>query len=305
MRQDELYDNINQIHDEVIQKLKIDHIAPYPNEYKLAFDALFQSLDNSLKLKSGYSPNGFHDNIARHLDLAHRTIMAFIESHNDISHIANLQYEYLTQGSRHHGERCSEMVQTMIRMGEDMSYELRKSQSRIETLNLELKEALEAITTDPLTQVSNRKGMSDDLEHFIQAGEKQSLPFVLMMFDADNFKLLNDRFGHLAGDKVLVYLAQTIRSMIRNTDRVYRYGGEEFAVVLNRCDPEQAFEIADKIRSKIEQSQLIYNGQAINLTVSVGVTAHRQGDTIDSLIARADEALYKAKNSDKNLTILS
>lgn len=305
MNPDELYDNINDIHDEVMEKLRTDRVAPFPNEYKLAFDTVFESLENAIKQQSGYSPNGYHDNIGRHLDIAHRTIMAFIESHNDISHIANLQHEYLTHGSRHHGERCGEMVQTMIRMGEEMSHELRKSQSRIDTLNEELKEAMEAITTDPLTQVSNRKGMADDLKLFIKAGEQQSLPFVMMMFDADNFKLLNDRFGHLAGDKVLVYLAQTIKSMIRSTDRVYRYGGEEFAVVLNRCDPELAFEIAEKIRSKIEQSQLIYNGQAINLTVSVGVTAHIQGDTIESLIARADEALYEAKKSDKNVTVLS
>jgi diguanylate cyclase len=124
-----------------------------------------------------------------------------------------------------------------------------------------------------------------------------------MMIDADDFQFLNAEYGHLAGDKVLYFIAQSIKTMIRSGDKVYRYGGEEFAVILGRCDEKQAFAIADNIRSKIAQSNLMYMGKTIRVTVSVGVTVHKQGDTYDDILGRADKALYCAKKSNTNCTI--
>ena len=119
-----------------------------------------------------------------------------------------------------------------------------------------------------------------------------------------DFKMINDQYGHIARDKVLYFFAQSIKSVIRKGDKVYRFGGEEFSVLLNRCDREKAFAIADKIRTKIEQSQLIYSGQSIKMTVSVGAILHHAGDTYEDFVARADAALYRAKKEGKNRTIL-
>ena len=127
---------------------------------------------------------------------------------------------------------------------------------------------------------------------------------VLMMIDVDNFKYINDEHGHLAGDKILYFLAQTLKTMVRTVDKIYRYGGEEFAVVLSRCDETQAFAIADKLRAKIEQSKLLYLGQSVYVTISVGVTIHQIGDTFDTILDRADKALFCAKKSNKNCTVL-
>ena len=127
---------------------------------------------------------------------------------------------------------------------------------------------------------------------------------VLMMIDVDNFKYINEEHGHLAGDKILYFLAQTIKAMIRTADKIYRYGGEEFAVVLSRCDETQAYAMADKIRAKIEQSNLVYLGKSVYVTISVGVTIHQKGDTFDSLLGRVDKALFCAKKSNKNCTVL-
>ena len=124
------------------------------------------------------------------------------------------------------------------------------------------------------------------------------------MIDVDNFKYINEEHGHLAGDKILYFLAQTIKSMIRTVDKVYRYGGEEFAIVLSRCDETQAFAMADKIRAKIEQSNLLYSGKSVFVTISAGVTIHQMGDTFDTLLGRADKALFCAKKSNKNCTVL-
>jgi diguanylate cyclase len=92
--------------------------------------------------------------------------------------------------------------------------------------------------------------------------------------------------------------------MIRTSDKIYRYGGEEFAVVMSRCDEMQAYTMADNIRSKIEQSNLVYLGKSVYVTISVGVTVHQKGDTFDSIVGRVDKALFCAKKSNKNCTVL-
>jgi diguanylate cyclase len=245
-----------------------------------------------------------HDNLARYLDLAHRSIASFIESHADISHVAELQENYISKASENGIERCITFVDGLSELGKNMSLELKKAQKKIDELTAELQETISELTIDPLTKVTNRKGLIEDLTSAIKAGKNKELPLVLLMIDADNFKSLNDKHGHVAGDKVLYFFAQSIKSVLRSGDKVYRYGGEEFTVVLNRCDKEQAFIVADKIRSKIEQSHLIYSGKTIKMTVSVGATMHHAGDTYDVLISRADDALYRAKKEGKNRTVL-
>jgi diguanylate cyclase len=245
-----------------------------------------------------------YDELTHYLDIAHRSILAFIETHADISHVANLQTNYIAKTSYEGVERCANFVEGLSELGNNMSLELKKAQSKIANLNEELTVALTQLSTDPLTKISNRKGLVDDLNTAIKAGQDKTLPIVVMMIDADNFKGLNDVYGHLAGDKVLYFLAQSIKSVIRSGDKVYRYGGEEFTVILNRCEKDKAFNLADKIRSKIENSHLIYSGKTIHITISIGATVHRKGDTYDDLIGRADKAMYDAKNKGKNNTVL-
>lgn len=208
------------------------------------------------------------------------------------------------KASSHDGERCSELVGGLAHLGDEMSNELKKAESKIADLTAKLEKSITESITDPLTQVMNRKGLINDLENIIEIGESKKLSTVLMMIDADNFKSLNDTYGHVAGDKVLYFMGQSIKSIIRTGDQVYRFGGEEFAVILNRCEDDQAFSIADKIRSKIEHSHLIYAGKTIQITVSIGVTIHHLKDSIEDFISRADTALYQAKQDGKNKTIL-
>jgi diguanylate cyclase len=182
--------------------------------------------------------------------------------------------------------------------------ELDKAQSKIVELTTDLNEAFSSLTTDTVTKVGNRKGFIEDMEPLIEAGKNKTIAMILMMFDVDNFQFINDQHGYVAGDKVLYFIAQTIKAMIRDTDKVYRYGGEEFAVVLTRCDVTQAFALADKIRAKIERTNLLYLGKSVHVTISAGVTIHQQADTFDGIIARAEKALYCAKKSNKNCTIL-
>jgi diguanylate cyclase len=307
MNDDTILNKITAIHDQTMATLRALNIPPYPSQYKKYFDEIFieqadQMLKNSKK-KDEESESKVCKN-CNYLNIAHHSVNAFVETHADISHVAQMQNDFLTNNTLHHGERCSELVDGLSRLGENMSNELKKAQSKIEELNLELEKAVAESITDPLTQITNRKGLIEDLEKVIDAGQSKQLPVVLMMIDADNFKNINDTHGHIAGDKVLYFMTKSIKSILRSGDKLYRFGGEEFTVVLNRCEYEKAFAIAEKIRSKIEHSHLIYSGKTIHITVSIGVTLHRMKDSFDDFIGRADSALYRAKDEGKNKTVL-
>lgn len=302
-----VFNKITNIHDQTVAMLRALKIPPYPSQYKKYFDEIFtEQADQSLKNAKQEEEASVQLNagIGKYLDIAHRSVTAFVEAHADIAHVARMQEEYLTQGSIHQGERCADLVEGLAKLGSDMSDELKKAQSRIDELTLELQKTAVEMTTDPLTQITNRRGLIEDLGQLIDAGQEKQLPVVLMMIDADNFKILNDNYGHVAGDKVLYFMAQSIKAMIRTGDKVYRYGGEEFAVVLNRCEHDKVFDIAEKIRSKIEHSHLIYSGKTIHVTVSIGIALHEKGDSYDDFVSRADKALYRAKNARKNCTVL-
>lgn len=304
-----VYQKILEIHDHVMGLLRSMKVPAYPSQYKKFFDQLFlETADEELrKDQENVDQKVLSDSkedVTKYFDMVEHSVVSFIESHSGIASVARLQRQYIDNAPSDSVEKFVTFVEGLGTLNQTMSEELEKAQSKINTLTEELQVARSELTTDPLTKVGNRKGFSEDIGPSIEAGMNKKLSLVLMMIDMDNFKFLNDEYGYVAGDKVLYFIAQTIKGMIRTADKVYRYGGEEFAVILNRCDATQAEAIANKIRSKIEQSHLIYAGKNVHVTISVGVTIHQQGDTLDDLIGRADKALYCAKKSNKNCTVL-
>lgn len=300
----DINDKIASIHDQTLSTLRALGLPPLPHHYKKHFDQIVRQSEDSELIALQNDDFVSSEELTRYLDIAHRSIEAFVETHADISHVAQLQENYINKTPKEGIERCVQFVDGLSELGHNMSVELKKAQNKIDTLHNELQETITQLTIDPLTKVTNRKGLIDDLHSVIQAGQTKTLSTVLLMIDADDFKHINDHYGHVAGDKVLYFFAHTIKSVLRSGDKVYRYGGEEFSVLLNRCNKEKAFAVADKIRSKIEQSHLIYSGQTIKMTVSIGATVHHAGDSYDDFIARADQALYRAKKEGKNRTIL-
>ena len=148
------------------------------------------------------------------------------------------------------------------------------------------------VRTDPLTGVNNRRGMDDALADQLAMMNRYGTRFSLAMFDIDHFKQINDVQGHLYGDQMLQELARLIDESARETDVVARYGGEEFVVVMPETDLEGATMFAERLRRKVE-------GQ-MSITVSGGVAQAAEGDTQDTLVARADGALYQAKSAGRN-----
>ncbi|MGL6123961.1 MAG: sensor domain-containing diguanylate cyclase, partial [Shewanella sp.] len=161
----------------------------------------------------------------------------------------------------------------------------------------------EQSTIDSLTGVKNRRDFDKRLLAESRISRRQETPIALLMLDIDHFKLINDKFGHLAGDQAIRIIAQTLQSHLkRPTDLVSRFGGEEFAIILPNTTAEGALQVAETIRNAVASIHLEWEGEVIPLTISIGVSAeivtHDQHST--QLLEQADKALYQAKNSGRN-----
>ncbi|WP_207635476.1 GGDEF domain-containing protein [Caloramator australicus] len=151
---------------------------------------------------------------------------------------------------------------------------------------------------DPLTGLYNRKVLDKEIDNLI----KQNVNFSIVIFDLDDFKKVNDTYGHLAGDQVLKEFANVIKKVIRKTDIACRFGGEEILIILKGLSKEQAYIIAERIREKFEESNIIINGNSINVTVSGGIASYPEdANNIKELLNKADAALYiEGKSKGKN-----
>jgi len=164
-------------------------------------------------------------------------------------------------------------------------------------------ELYEAALRDPLTNAYNRRvfreRLEQDLSHALRHGED----LALLLFDLDHFKSVNDTYGHLAGDKVLVEFAELVLEGVRREDLFARYGGEEFAMACRSTTLVSAAGLAERIRAHVAEKQFTFDGQHIPVSVSIGVSSIRAGDTAETLIDRADKALYRAKRDGRNRVV--
>lgn len=154
---------------------------------------------------------------------------------------------------------------------------------------------------DGLTDIHNKRYFNDFLEREHGRAIRHHRPLSLIIFDVDHFKSLNDRYGHINGDRVLERMAARVQSFVRRDECFARYGGEEFALILPEASSTGAVALAEKIRSAIEQTQFtLENGEDETVTVSLGVATLHEDESVQGLIGRADAALYQAKNEGRN-----
>lgn len=166
-----------------------------------------------------------------------------------------------------------------------------------EELERALREIDQLSRTDPLTQLPNRRHFNERLASRLTEAERYQRPLSVALFDIDHFKAINDRHGHAGGDTVLVELARRIQADVRSTDLVARWGGEEFVMLLPETDAEGARIAGERIRAAVAGHPF---GCGIDVTISMGLATHRPGDTLESLIGRADAATYRAKQGGRN-----
>lgn len=160
---------------------------------------------------------------------------------------------------------------------------------------------------DPLTGVYNRRFGLKRLREEFSRSVRSAVPFGVMIFDLDHFKVVNDTYGHLAGDCVLKNICEIAKSTLREGDVLFRYGGEEFIAILPAASAKDIQDIAERLRNLVENNILPHNGQSIKVTLSIGGAAYpgNNAESEETLIQLADEALYKAKDGGRNKVVIA
>jgi diguanylate cyclase (GGDEF)-like protein len=159
---------------------------------------------------------------------------------------------------------------------------------------------------DPLTEIFNRREMLARMQIEQKRQLRHGDPFTLIIGDIDNFKNVNDTFGHEQGDHVLKMLARIMKDQIRNIDCICRWGGEEFLIMLVETDLDNGQNVAERIRKNIETAEFEFKNLKIAVTITCGLSAHHgSDDTIESCIKRADQALYRGKTQGKNRIVVA
>lgn len=192
--------------------------------------------------------------------------------------------------------------------------EIKKLKTELKRKDVEIAKLRNLALKDELTGVYNRRGFKEEVLRIFNnisfAGssiEARKYFFIskmsLLFFDIDNFKKINDTYGHKTGDQVLQYVVNVISKKLRSIDIIGRLGGEEIAVALVGSDEQDAYRKAEEIRKAIRQKVKVSPKQLVPITVSIGVAQLESGSNIDDFIKSADEAMYKAKHSGKNKTV--
>ena len=177
--------------------------------------------------------------------------------------------------------------------------ELGQLKNRVDDLMDEHSELKHQAHYDALTGLFNRKRIMMHL-HTALSDLPNDHALCVVMADLDHFKRVNDKYGHLMGDAVLRGISARLRATMRGFDYIGRYGGEEFLIILQNTDLEEGREIAERLRHQVEVSPFHHNDVTLPITISVGMTHYHQGDVAESMIQRADEALYLAKAAGRN-----
>lgn len=182
----------------------------------------------------------------------------------------------------------------------DMSEKVDAANAEIARLQQELEETSQLVRHDPLTGTLNRKGLDEALEREVGRGQRSGKPLSLALLDVDNFKQLNDTLGHLAGDSALQHLARVIQDTLRPQDAVARYGGEEFVLLLPDTPLDAAVGVVQRLQRELTRRFFLHENSKQLITFSAGVSELGANEEPQRAIARADEAMYRAKRAGKN-----
>ena len=173
-------------------------------------------------------------------------------------------------------------------------------EARVRTLQAELAQMSEMIREDPLTQSLNRRGLEQQFSIEQARADRKRSPLCLAVLDIDNFKHLNDRLGHSAGDDALKHLAKVVRETLRPSDSLARYGGEEFVILLPDTSPEDGEKVMIRVQRELTRRFFMHNNERVLITFSAGLAVRHPDEPQEQLIERADRAMYEAKRAGKN-----
>jgi diguanylate cyclase (GGDEF)-like protein len=232
-------------------------------------------------------------------ELARRSIDSYSESNTKIGEISDRHAELLNESNASKLIDFGKITEKFSAIQDHLSDEVSRANDVIHTLMEQVKTLEVKTSLDPLTKAYNRYALHEYLKSVLEK-EKLDFDIFVLMIDVDDFKLINDRFGHIAGDKVLIFIVKLFKKALRDGDRVYRFGGEEFIILLNRTDLAGAQLVAERLLNLCRNNKPLFQNQQIPVTLSIGLTKVIEGDSIDVIINRSDIALYRAKSNGKD-----
>lgn len=297
-----------QLAEESFAKLKDLNIPPYPKYYHDTFVETMQKngdaeiLDLSKKHSYLFSNAQQEEMLSENcFGLMKKGLEAFVQSNDNLKTISDETAINIDTIKKDYESVDTRLVlQAFDHFQDKIFQELQAADETIAKLKLEVERLERESNIDPLTKAHNRRVLIKDLEELLSFGKDTDLDMHLVMFDADDFKQINDSFGHIAGDKTLIFLSKLIQNSLRRGTRIYRYGGEEFVVILNRTSRDEATKVVERIIKETSDSKLLYKNHDIHLTLSAGICSHQRHMSADDLLDKADKALYEAKHSGKN-----
>ncbi|NPA40724.1 MAG: diguanylate cyclase [Aquificae bacterium] len=324
---EEDYRKLSEIVKEVLSFMAKEKIIPSPQNYERWFRIFCYAKENNLNLSKSELVDIYFDLYQVKLDKKE------IESVGIVERIATELYEDIQKVLRSVNEHDREITEEGQKLEELSSsvqsqdiqkilnrimHEVRglKSINRkfikkleeqsheIEKLKEELRRAKEEANIDPLTGLRNRRSFERALSEFFRDYKKFGYPFSVIMLDLDNFKQINDTYGHIAGDKVLREIGNILRNYLRAKDVPARTGGEEFTIILPGITREEALTVAERLRKVIANYTVEHEDTKINPTASFGVAEVSEDiESPEDIIRKADENLYKAKKAGKNTVV--
>ena len=191
-------------------------------------------------------------------------------------------------------------IDSVISSNAALKEELAKSQTVLSERQDQIEDLRTAVRIDGLTQVGNRAYFDEKLIEIISLCKRYGDSFALLMIDIDHFKTANDTYGHQAGDRILKGVSLKLKASLRGSDFLARFGGDEFAIILFKSDIASATEVAWKLGKEVGTSRFILDDVSLSVTLSIGVAEARADDTCESLLKRADSALYRTKIGGRN-----
>ncbi|MCL4432909.1 MAG: GGDEF domain-containing protein [Epsilonproteobacteria bacterium] len=251
-------------------------------------------LDGSLDLQEYHNSKN-----NAYKEIAIQSIGSFAKSNKIIEDISDEQTDLLGCDTLKEYIDFSLISEKMCDLQSHLNNEVGRANQIIQELNNQVHELEITTTLDPLTKAYNRHALQKNFTELLSKDRFSHEMFILMI-DIDNFKSINDKYGHIAGDKVLIFASKLLKKTLRDGDKLYRFGGEEFVILLNRTNLEGATLVATRLLNLTRQNKPLYQNEQIGVTLSIGLTPVRDDDTLDTLIHRSDVALYRAKKSGKD-----
>lgn len=293
MRESEFAKKTQSVFEQTVQKITDEHLLPFPKIYQ----------ENFIQVASKIYPKEFYAFAKEHqemfecnvdngvFDKCFATAKEAIEEYENSSSSLSKTFDRNLLGLDENS-----LTPNLIDLKNDVSSELKKSKVAIKKLKKDVEALQSMVKIDYLTKLLNRKTFDEDVEKFVNDKDENGY---IIVIDIDDFKHVNDTYGHNIGDKTLVFLAEVLKTEFRN-DTCYRYGGEEFAILIHNITKENLIKRVESLMQKIRKSCLSHKGFVIRLTISAGVARLQKDDTPESFFDRADAMLLKAKNSGKD-----